>query len=73
MVQVLTPMAAREFCTYSTIKIDSELLPLLKGVAGFRKTSTQELASDILNEWLAKELDRKPLKRRTPKPRSKDD
>ena len=74
MVQVLPAMAEAKadsaYCTYSTIKIDSELLSLLKGLAGFRKTSTQELASDVLNEWIAKELKRKPIARRPPKPRS---
>lgn len=60
---------AEEGCPYSVVKIDSDILPLAKAVALLENKPLPEWLSDIVNDAAAKELNRKPIKRKPPKPR----
>lgn len=55
------------FCTYISVKIDTDILPLAKAAAALRKQSVQDFLSDIANEEAAKVLERNPIKRKPPK------
>jgi hypothetical protein len=65
------PKSTDGFCTYASIKVDDEILPLCRAAAAFNgNVATQEFISDILNEHVSKALGRTPIKRRKPKPRA---
>lgn len=53
-----------EWCRYSACKLDSQVLPVAKAAAALREQDVQEWLSDIANRESAKELNRKPIKRR---------
>lgn len=58
-----------KYCSYSTAKVDSEVLNAAKAAALLSGKSFQEWLSDVANDAAAKELNRKPIKRKPPKPR----
>jgi len=58
-----------EYCTYASLKIDSEVLAVVKFAADLAGQKVQEYVSDIMNEISAKATNRKPVKRRPPRPR----
>lgn len=60
-----------EFCTYSSVKLDSEVLPAVKAAAALDRLSVQEWLSDLANAAAAKRLGKKPVKRRPPPPRAR--
>lgn len=62
-----------QYCKYATVKVDEELLFLLKAAAALDKKSTQEWLSDLVNEAAAKRTGEKPVKRKPPKPRPRVD
>jgi uncharacterized protein (DUF1778 family) len=68
---VATPMADTADpgppCTYVSMKVDDQVLPLVKAAAALAGQSVQDYASDILNQAASQALGRKPVKRRTPK------
>lgn len=53
-----------QLCTYASVKIDDEVLKRVKGAAGLAGKSVQDYLSDLANEASAKDLGKKPLKRR---------
>jgi hypothetical protein len=56
------------YCTYASTKIDDEVLPLAQAAALLTgRRTVQELISDAVNEFVAKALGRKPVRRRPPK------
>ena len=72
MSSVAMPMAddADLYCRYSVAKIDSELINLAHAASRLRGKTFQEWLSDVVNDAAAKELGRKPIKRKPPKPRT---
>jgi hypothetical protein len=61
----------KEFCEYVGTKIDTEVYPLARAAAALSGNVTvQEFISDAVNAAAAKVLNRKPIKRRPPKPKS---
>ena len=71
---VATAMAKkRESCTYSTTKLDSEVLPLARAAASLNGKRIQEWLSDLANEAAARTLNRDPIVRREPPPRRPKD
>lgn len=54
-------------CTYASVKIDDEVLPLARAAAALSgNVATQEFISDAVNKAAAEVLGRKPIKRRSP-------
>jgi hypothetical protein len=53
-----------ETCTYVSMKVDDQILPLAKAAGALQGQTVQEYASDVLNDAASKALGRKPLKRR---------
>lgn len=60
-----------EYCRYSVAKVDVEVLVVAKAAALLDGKTIQEWLSDLVNEASAKSLNRKPVKRKPPKPRPK--
>jgi hypothetical protein len=62
------------FCSYASIRIDDEVLPLARAAAALSSDVTvQEFISDAVNAAASKVLKRQPIKRRPapPKPHGK--
>lgn len=58
------------FCTYASVKVDDEVLPLIRAAAALSgDRSTQEFISDVCNEAASRILRREAIKRRPPPPR----
>jgi uncharacterized protein (DUF1778 family) len=62
------PESTEEFCTYVSVKIDDQVLPLVKAAAALAGESVQDWLSDLANAAASKAVSRKPLRRR-PKPK----
>lgn len=60
-----------EYAVYISVKMDADVLKLAKGAAGVLGLSVQDYISDVINVAAAKELNRKPVKRKPPRPRTK--
>lgn len=60
---VATAMA-EEFCTYSVVKLDSEVLRLVKAASALEGKHTQDWLSDVANAAASARLNHKPIKRR---------
>lgn len=58
-------------CTYTSLKVDDELMPEIKAAAAFDRLSVQELVSNILNDYTAKRFKHAKINRRPPPPRDK--
>lgn len=72
MVTLALPMQKKsEFAEYDSVKLDDEVHPLARAAAALQGKTTQELISDAVNDYAAKVLDRKPIKRRPPKPKKR--
>ncbi len=70
MSTVATPMAEKsEYCKYITVKLDSEVQPLVKAAAVLDGTTLQEWLSNLANDGASKALGRKPIKRKPPQPK----
>lgn len=73
MLSQVAPMAEKtdaEFCSYRSLKVDDEVLRLLKLYTVTEGGLMQDIASDILNEVISKRLGRKPINRKPPPPRA---
>jgi hypothetical protein len=66
-----TLMAERQHCSYSSVKLDSDILPSVKAAAALSRQSIQDWLSDLANEAAAKRLGSKPIKRLPPPPPKK--
>lgn len=55
---------AQELCTYTSVKVDDQVLPLAKAAAALAGQKVQDWISDFLNEAAAKALGKKSIKRR---------
>lgn len=77
MTQVANLMADEteeaDFCTYTTVKIDDQVIPFIKAAAALAGLSVQEYVSNHMNEIAAKALRNKPIKRRPAPQRKKSD
>jgi hypothetical protein len=62
-------MAEPEYCTYTSVKLDSALINLAKMAAADHGKPIQEWLSDAVNETASRQVGRKPIKRRPPRPR----
>jgi hypothetical protein len=62
-----------EYCRYSVVKIDSEVLPLVRAAASLEHKTLQEWLSDLANDAAARRTHEKPIKRKPPKPRAPRD
>lgn len=62
-----------EYCTYATVKVDDEVLPVARAAANLAGQRIQEWLSDLINAASAKALSRRPINRRPPKPRKTAD
>ena len=78
MFTALVPRMSKKpepaFCTYASVKLDDEVLPLVRAAAALSGDVTvQEFLSDVANEAASRVLKREPLKRRPvpPKPKGK--
>lgn len=74
MAQVALAMAKDKpekpkYCTYSTVKLDSEVLLKARAASSLKGRRLQEWLSDLANEAAAQELGHKPIVRRRPPPR----
>lgn len=58
-----------DYCTYGTVKVDEEVMYLVRQAAPKMRKSVQEYVSDLLNQAAAADLGAKPVKRKLPKPR----
>lgn len=70
------PVAAvmdSEFCTYANCKVDSQVLRLVKAAASLADQTIQDWLSDVANREASKQLNRKPIIRRTSPPKKSDD
>ena len=56
-----------EFCSFVSVKIDSDILPLAKAAASLERLSVQDWLSDIANSAAAKRLGQNPVKRKAAK------
>ena len=71
MAPSMAEEAPEQFCKYIGTKIDSEVYPLARAAAALSDNATvQEFISDVVNVAASKILNRKPIKRRPPKPKS---
>lgn len=61
-----------EYCRYTTVKVDVEVMPFVKSAAALAGKSVQEFVSDLLNEATPKASGHKPVKRKQPPPRRPD-
>lgn len=59
---------SQKFCRYTTVKIDSDLLPVLRIAAAMSEQKIQDYLSDLVNENASKKANRKPIKRKLPPP-----
>lgn len=74
MLSEATVMAERpeiEHVVYVSVKIDRDVMPLLKSACARIERQVQEVLSDLANEWASKQLREKPVKRKPPKPRAR--
>ena len=58
---------ADDICTYVSVKIDDQILPLAKAAAALDGQSVQDWLSDLANAAASKRLRQKPIERRQPK------
>lgn len=68
------PKKSTDVCTYASIRIDDEVLPIVRAAAALSGDITiQEFLSDIANEAASRVVKREPIKRRPapPKPHGK--
>lgn len=66
-----SPETEKNYCTYTSLKVDDQLMPEIKAAAAFDSLSVQELVSNILNEYIAKRFKHPKINRRSPPPRKK--
>ena len=65
-------VADDERCTYITIRIDDQILPLAKAAAALSGNVTvQDFISDAVNEVASRVIRRQPIARRPPPPKPK--
>jgi hypothetical protein len=57
-----------EYCTYTSVKLDSELIRPAKGVALLLNTTLQEWLSDLVNDAVSEFTGKPPAKRRKAPP-----
>jgi len=60
-----------DYAAYGTVKIDVELIPLIRAAAALSGKNIQEWASDHLNRLAAEVLERNPIKRKPAPPHPK--
>lgn len=60
------------YCTYASTKIDDQLIELAQAAALLTgRRTVQEYISEVVNAAVARDLNRKPIKRRPPPPKPK--
>lgn len=61
---VMSEEKQENFCTYTSVKIDDEVLRRVKAAAGLDGKSVQDWLSDVANVAASKSLGKKALTRR---------
>lgn len=76
-VALMTEKSANRYCHYTSLKVDTEVLLLVRLAAAHvaqatgKRIKMQDWASDILNAAASKILKRNPIERKSPPPGKK--
>lgn len=60
------PKRSNSSCTYVSVKLDDQVLPLVKAAAALAHQTVQDWLSDLANAAASEQVGRNPITRREP-------